>query len=410
MSCAYELRCVSCGRVYPAAQAPDYVCGVCEETYTPGMPLRGVLECVYDYAAWRAAHARSNALTEVLWPCEPAALARVPLRVGGTPLYAMPRLAARAGVAAVWLKDDTVEPTGSLKDRATTLVLAMALQRGISHVTCASTGNAACSLAGLSAAAGVHAHIFVSARAPRAKLAQIAAYGAELIAIDGTYDDCFEMSIRATRERGWYNRNTAYNPWTIEGKKSVGWELGLECAACVPDQVFVPTGDGVIISGVYKGLYDLMQLGWLERMPRLVAVQAKGSCAIARALAVGSRGYDARHANAQSVADSLVVAAPRNAEFALKALRASTGYAVCVRDEEILRAITDLAELTGVYAEPAAAAAWAGLLAARAHGLIGAQETAALLITGTGLKDSDAGERAVALRNGRAGVSPPLYP
>lgn len=410
MSCAYELRCVSCGRVYPSAQAPDYLCGVCAEKYTPGMPLRGVLECVYDYAAWRAAHARSNALAEVLWPCEEAALARVPLRVGGTPLYDMPRLAARVGIAAVWLKDDSGEPTGSLKDRATKLVLAMALQRGFSHVTCASTGNAACSLAGLSAAAGVQAHIFVSARAPRAKLTQIAAYGAELIAIDGTYDDCFEMSIRATRERGWYNRNTAYNPWTIEGKKSAGWELGLQCSTRMPDQIFVPTGDGVIISGVYKGLYDLMQLGWLRQMPRLVAVQPEGSCAIARALAAGGSAYDARHANAQSVADSLVVSAPRNAELALKALRASAGYAVCVSDEEILRAITELAELTGVYAEPAAAAAWAGLLAARARGLIGAQETAALLITGTGLKDSTAAERAIELRAGRAGASPYPHP
>jgi len=398
MSCAYELRCVSCGRVYAAEQAPDYLCSACAEQYTPGLPLRGVLECVYDYAAWRAEHERGAALHEVLWPCSAAELARVPLRVGGTPLYDVPRLAERADVAAVWVKDDTTEPTGSYKDRATQLVLAMALRRGITHVTCASTGNAACSLAGLSAAAGVHAHIFVSARAPRAKLAQIAAYGAELIAVDGTYDDCFEMSIRATRAHGWYNRNTAYNPWTIEGKKSAGWELGLQCGARVPDQVFVPTGDGVIISGIYKGLCDLIQLGWLEKMPRLVAVQPEGSCAIARALAAGGGGRDARHPNAHSVADSLVVSAPRNAELALKAVRASAGYAVCVSDDDILRALTELAELTGVYAEPAAAAAWAGLLAARAHGHIAARESAALLVTGTGLKDSAAAERAVALR------------
>ncbi|MCX7847193.1 MAG: pyridoxal-phosphate dependent enzyme, partial [bacterium] len=304
MSCAYELRCVSCGRVYAAAVAPEYVCRECGAGRVGGKPLRGVLECVYDYAAWRARHRREEALGEVLWPCTREELARVPLRVGGTPLYEVPRLAASVGVRRVWLKDESVEPTGSLKDRATKLVLAMAIRRGYSDVTCASTGNAACSLAGLCAAAGLRAHIFVPAGAPRAKLTQIAAYGAELIAVDGSYDECYERSLAATREYGWYNRNTAYNPWTIEGKKSVAWEVGLECGGEVPDQVFVPTGDGAIVSGVYKGFYDLVQLGWLERIPRIVAVQAEGSSAIARAIMAGGDGLEARHAGAHSVADS----------------------------------------------------------------------------------------------------------
>ena len=401
----YTLRCASCGRGYAAGEAPDYVCAACAQQQTPGAPLRGLLEVVYDYAAWRAQHRAGDALSQPLLPCTPDELARIPLRIGATPLYRAPRLAARAQVAAVWLKDDTSEPTGSYKDRATQLVVAMALRRGAAHLTCASTGNAACSLAGVCAAAGLHAHIFVSARAPRAKLAQIAAYGADVIAVDGTYDDCFDMSLAATREHGWYNRNTAYNPWTIEGKKTAAWEIGVQCAAALPDQVFVPTGDGTMISGIYKGFHDLHALGWITRIPRLVAVQPHGSAAIAAALAEGADGYAAHHAGAASVADSLVVRAPRCAALALRALRASNGYAVRVTDEEILHALVELAAQCGVFAEPAAAAAWAGLLAARHRGLIRPDETAAVLITGTGLKDVAAAERALALCSGRHSAS-----
>lgn len=392
---------MTCGQGYGAEEAPEYVCEGCARGQVAGRPLVGMLECEYDYGAWRGRGGRGAVGWEVLWPCREEEVKRIGLRVGGTPLYDVEGMARRAGVARVMVKDESVQPTGSLKDRATQLALAMALRRGVRDVTCASTGNAACSLAGLSAAVGLRAHIFVPACAPRGKLVQIAAYGAELIAVEGTYDDCFEMSIRATREHGWYNRNTGYNPWTIEGKKSVAWEIGEQCGGRVPSQVFVPTGDGVIISGVYKGFYDLWRLGWVEAIPRLVAVQPEGSAAIARAIAGGGDGREAQHAGACSVADSLVVAAPRAAVTAVRAVRASGGYAVCVSDEEILRAITELAELAGVYAEPAGAAAWAGLLKAREKGLISAGESALLLITGSGLKDHVSAERAVALRRGR---------
>jgi threonine synthase len=296
----------------------------------------------------------------------------------------------------VWVKDDTVLPTGSLKDRASALVIRMALQLGQRVLTCASTGNAASSLAGLSAVAGLDAVLFVSARAPRAKLVQPAACGARLVCIDGSYDACYELSREASDTYGWYNRNTAYNPWTTEGKKSVAWELALQVPG-LPDQVFVPTGDGSILSGVCKGFRDLVQLGWLDRIPRIVAVQAEGSAAIARAFAAGGDGSDAAVADACSVADSLVVNVPRNAVRAVRDVRACNGYCVCVSEADILAATPEVATRTGVFVEPAAAAAWAGLKRAREEDLIGPQDTAVLLLTGNGLKDVAAVAAAVEL-------------
>jgi len=315
----FHFRCVTCGRTYAADDAPEYVCPDCAAGQEAGKPLAGVLECLYDYEAYRDAHSRADARKEILFPS-----VRFPrIRVGNTPLYEAPRLAEKAGVKAVWLKDETVEPTGSYKDRASYLVVAMAQEKGYTKITCASTGNAASSLAGICASAGLESYIFVSATAPRAKLVQLAAYGAHLFPIDGTYDTCFELSLQATREFGWYNRNTAYNPWTIEGKKSAAWEIAWQLDFNMPDHIFVPTGDGVIISGMYKGFFDLKKLGWIDRIPKLVAVQPRGSNAIVSAFEDGRGGSEAFCASAVSVADSLVVDAPRNAISALRSLRLS---------------------------------------------------------------------------------------
>ena len=359
------------------------------------MPLSGVLTCRYDYDRLRPDYSRESARQAILFPALAAETTEKLLLAGNTPVYRAPRLARAAGVRAVWLKDETVEPTGSLKDRASWLVTAIALQQGKTVITCASTGNAASSLAGMCAAAGVRCVLFVPAAAPRAKLIQPAAYGACVLPIDSGYDDCFELSLLATERFGWYNRNTAYNPWTIEGKKSCAWELACQLDFNLPDQVFVPTGDGVILSGMYKGFYDLQQLGLIDRIPMLVAVQPSGADALAAALARNSDGHDARCAAAASIADSLVVQAPRNAVMALHALRATGGYGITVSEEEILEAVRDVSSQTGIFVEPAAAAAWAGLKKAREEGRISAKETAALLLTGSGLKDIAAAERAV---------------
>ncbi len=388
----YQLECVTCGRVYRAAAAPAYVCTACAATQTPGAPLRGVLACRYDYAAFAARHARRDARTAVLLPL-PSAVPRL-LAVGNTPLYDAPRLARRAGVRRVALKDETVEPTHSLKDRASWLVVQMALAQGHHTLVCASTGNAAGSLAAMCAAAHLECHLYVSSTAPHAKLVQLRACGAILHCSAGSYDELFEASLQATRAHGWYNRNTAYNPWTIEGKKTAAWELAWQSDFELPEYVVVPTGDGVILAGIHKGFHDLLQLGWIERMPRLVAVQPAGASALVAAWDRGSDGSDAI-GEAASVADSLVVRAPRNAILALRALRTSGGYAVRVTDHQILAALRDLGMLTGIFVETAAAAAWAGLCVARAQGLLTADASVALLLTGSGLKDVNAARKAL---------------
>ncbi len=390
----YFLKCSTCKHVFSSENAPEYLCPDCSKKNKPGKPILGVLECFYDYDSWKKNHNRKNAKKEILFPNFPTS--QLPnfnfLQVGNTPLYNSKKLAENIDVKSVFLKDETVEPTGSYKDRASQLVVAMALKKGYDKITCASTGNAASSLAGMCASAGLKSFIFVSASAPKAKLIQIASYGATLFPIDGTYDDCFELSLQATEKFGWYNRNTAYNPWTIEGKKTGAWEIAWQCNFLLPDQIFVPTGDGVIISGIYKGFFDLKQLGWIENIPKLVAVQPENSNAIYKAF---FNETESICKPAISIADSLVVDAPRNSKLAVRCINNSNGYAITVSEEEIISAIPETASQTGIFVEPAAAAALAGLKKARENNKIKANESAVLLLTGTGLKNIAAAEKTV---------------
>ena len=211
-----------------------------------------------------------------------------PCRVGGTPLLPVPGLRRELGMPHLWVKDETRNPSGSTKDRASLLVVAKAIEYGVDTVATASTGNAASALAAVAAAAGVRAVVFVPASAPAAKLAQAATYGARVVPVAGSYDEAFELSIAACEKFGWYNRNTAFNPFTIEGKKTVALEIAADLKPEAPDVALVPTGDGVIISGVAKGFADLVHGGLLHRRPRLIAVQPTGSPAIARALRSGA--------------------------------------------------------------------------------------------------------------------------
>jgi threonine synthase len=317
-----------------------------------------------------------------------------PLPVGATPLLEAPGLRSSLGLPRLWLKDDTRNPSGSTKDRASFLAVAKASEYGLDTIATASTGNAATALAAVSAAAGVRAVVFVPVSAPEGKLAQMLAYGAEVFRVEGIYDDAFELCRAACEEFGWYNRNTALNPFTIEGKKTAGLEIAVDMAPESPDVVVVPTGDGVILAGVAKGFADLVRGGILQRAPRLVAVQPEGAAAVVQAWRAGADDITPVR-GAASVADSLVVEAPRNARLCLRRIRESGGGAVSVPDREILAAIPELARLSGVFAEPAAAASLAGLRAALEVGLIEASERIVLLVTGTGLKDVAAASRAV---------------
>ncbi|HEY65865.1 MAG TPA: threonine synthase, partial [Caldilineae bacterium] len=316
-----------------------------------------------------------------------------PLQVGWTPLYAAPRLARAVGVRSLWIKDDGRNPTGSLKDRASALVLAVAAARDEAVITTASTGNAAAALAGLAASTGQRTVIFVPEAAPPAKIAQLLAYGARVLLIRGNYDAAYDLCLEATRAFGWYCRNTAYNPYTAEGKKTVAFEVAEQLGWRAPEWVVVPVGDGNIITGVYRGFQDLMALGWIERMPRLLAVQAEGSGAVYQAWMDGRE--EVEPVAAHTVADSIAADLPRDGRRALRAIRETRGACVAVSDGEILAAIPALARGSGVFAEPAAAAGYAGLRRAVAAGIVGPEAEVVLLVTGNGLKDVGSVRRSI---------------
>ncbi len=381
-----ELRCVLCGRSYRPDEV-QYTCLDCGDA--------GTLDVVYDFDAMRRAVTRdqiSRNPDPSMWRYRPllplADDAKVPpLEVGGTPLYNAPRVAERLGLPQVWVKDDGRNPTGSLKDRASALIVARAMAEGIEVVTTASTGNAAAALAGLSASVGLPAVIFVPAAAPEAKIAQLLIYGAKVLLVQGNYDMAFDLAVQASERYGWYCRNTGMNPYTLEGKKTVAYEMAEQLGWQVPDVVVLSVGDGNIISGVYKGFKDLHDLGWIDRMPRLIGVQAEGSAACYQVWKSGENPATMKPINSQTVADSIGADLPRDRVKAVRAVRNTKGAFVTVSDSAILDAIPALAQLTGVFAEPAASASYAGLQAALEQGVISHGERVLVLVTGNGLKD-----------------------
>jgi len=387
----WKLTCTECGAHYDERDV-RYVCPVCAEAQSPGDSTRGVLEVEWDVDALRAGWSAylDDALTRGLERVRPLLPLSdrapvLPLVVGDTPMCAVPLLRENLGLPNLWVKDDTRNPSASYKDRASALVCLKAAEYGESVIVAASTGNAATALSCLAASLGQRAVILVPASAPRAKLVQMLCYGAQVVPVQGSYDQAFELSLEATRLFGWYNRNTAYNPFTIEGKKTAALEVVRDLGGRSPDAVVIPTGDGVILSGIAKGFRDLVRAGVITRVPKLISVQAAGSAAIANAVREG-RDLVAVP-GAKTVADSICVDAPRAGLLAVREIRASGGHAVVVEDEAIVRAIAELARLGGIFAEPAAAAALAGLHVAMQESVISANDEIVLMITGHGLKD-----------------------
>jgi threonine synthase len=325
--------------------------------------------------------------------------------VGWTPLLRPPGLGEALGLDRLYLKDDGRNPTASFKDRASAVVVARAREIGAEMIVTASTGNAGAALAGMAAAAKVPAVILAPRTAPPAKIAQLLVFGARVFLVDGSYDEAFDLSLQAAQAFGWYCRNTGFNPFTAEGKKTAAFELceqlgaelvdapGPGAAWQTPDAVFVSVGDGNIISGLHKGFKDLLALGWIERMPRLYGVQAAGSAAVANAFRAGTEVVEA--VRASTLADSISVDLPRDGLRAVRAARETGGAYLVVEDAEILTAIAALGRQAALFAEPAGAAAFAGLSAAAEHGLIQAEESVVVMITGSGLKDVPAATRAV---------------
>lgn len=381
----FKYQCTTCGSEYGQDQF-IYLCPACNRNQLPKQPPKGVLKVLYDYTALNSKRTgfeqlRRNGFLDIL-PIQK--LTSLPnLKIGNTPLYCIRELNREKIPFGLYLKDDSQNPTYSYKDRASALVSAYAREHGFETIVAASTGNAGSSLAGICAAQGQKAIIMVPATAPAAKLTQIMMYGAFIVPVKGSYDDAFDLSIAASDQFGWYNRNTAYNPITVEGKKTVAFELFEELNFKVPDRIFIPVGDGVIISGVYKGFEDLMNLGIIDRIPTMVAVQAQGSDNLVRN--IGNSIFEMKLSH--TLADSISVNAPRNFYMAKRYLHEYQGEAITVTDEEILSASSLLASRTGLFTEPASAAAFAGMMKYRQQGRMEPGSLNVVLLTGSGLKD-----------------------
>jgi threonine synthase len=398
-------RCSLCGTEY----SPDEITYTCPKD-------GGNLDVLLDYEALKNKYKQDDILSRTipsLWryrpllPVQEPEGGATPLHAaGGTPVFKLASLGQELGLQNLWLKDESRNPTASFKDRASAIVVARAQEIEADVVVTASTGNAGAALAGMSAAVGQKAVIFAPKSAPQAKVAQLLIFGAKVILVDGTYDDAFDLTIQCAEEFGWYCRNTGYNPFTAEGKKTAAfeiWEWWLEAHANWHDEfgedlnhppltVFVSVGDGNIISGIHKGFKDLYQLGWLARIPRIIGVQAEGSAAISNAFHGNTETITP--VSAKTIADSISVDLPRDGVRAIRAAKETGGTYVNVSDAEILQAIAQLGRV-GIFAEPAGATAYAGLVKAVATGVVGSEDPSLVLNTGSGLKDVRAAMSAV---------------
>ncbi len=381
------LRCITCGKEYSPDEI-EYTCPKCG-------PRRGTLEVIYDYQRLSETFNKESLASDQersMWryfpllPIEDRCFIQ-PLRVGYTPVYSFPKLASEYGLASLYIKDDGQNPTASYKDRASSIVVIKAQEKGKAVVTAASTGNAASSLAGFSAATKLQTVIFVPRIAPEAKVTQLLIYGAKVFLVNGSYDVAYDLAAQAAEEFGWYNRSAAVNPYLVEGKKTGALELSEQLSWNMPDVVFVGVGDGSVISGICKGFDELKKLKIIDSVPRVIGVQAEGSAPIATAFA----NYDGKEVTikdieAKTVADSICVGKPRDIVKAVKYVATNGGYFITVSDEQIRQAIAIMARRTGVFPEPAGAAPFAGLLKEASEGRI-AGKTAAVMVTGNGLKD-----------------------
>lgn len=385
----FYYRCSECGlemEIKPNVR----LCPACSSAGEADKPLRGVLETVCEGRPAASPFEDPEDFIHELLPVEREFFPTIP--VGMTPLWEPSNLREELGLANLFIKDDTLNPTGSLKDRASYLVAAFARKYKINDIVVASTGNAASSMAGVGAAAGLNVKIFIPASAPKAKMVQALQYGAEVNLVDGTYDMAFDKSIEYTDKYGGLNRNTAYNPLTLEGKKTAALEV-FTTMKRAPDYVFVPVGDGVILGGLYRGFIDLYEKGYTDKIPVIHSVQAEGSCAINRALEEG----DFREpVPSDTIADSISVDIPRNGYYAVKMLKKYDGRGVTVSDSEILEAQKMLASKAGLFAEPSSASVLAGLLKVRET--ITDDAYTALVVTGSGLKDIDGAMRALDIK------------
>ena len=307
-------RCLACAE-FQLSEFTGFVCPSCG----------GNLDITYDYSVIGNTIAdgfgsgpndifRYAPLLPIATPDAP-----FPLKVGGTPLYPASRLGDSIGLHNLYLKDDTVNPSASIKDRASAIALQRGKEIGVQTVAVASTGNAGSSTACLAAALGLRAVVFVPASAPVAKLTQSLSFGATVLAVRGSYDDAFDLCRITADEFGWFNRSTGLNPFTREGKKTCAYEIWEALDGRVPDRVVVPTGDGNLLSGIWKGWFDLRAVGLIKRLPKIDCVQSEASAAISNTVrrirdgdAVDWSSVVLDEVSATTVADSISVDRPRD--------------------------------------------------------------------------------------------------
>src|SRR6056297_3916450 len=385
------LHCIKCGREYEA-DPERYLCDDCED---------GILDVDYDYqkikAEWSKEALKANP-DQRIWRFEPLLpikpeTEKPKLAVGNTPVYNSPALAEEFGIRELIIKDDGLNPTATLKDRASAMAVVKAQEAGSKTVACSSTGNAASSLAGNIASMGgrMKAVIFVPDRAPGGKLVQLLIYGAEVVSVKGSYEETFYLSDKAIKKWGWYNRNAAINPYLVEGKKTAVLELAEQLNWDMPDWVVFSVGDGCTIAGAYKGFYDLEQIGFIKNIPKLLGVQAEGCAPITKSFKTGKK-LEVTEEN--TIADSIAVGSPSNYKKALTAVKKSRGDMINVSDQDILKMIKNLGSTTGIFGEPAGVAGLAGLEKAVSLGIIKADDNVAAVITGNGLKYIDNARKA----------------
>ncbi len=400
MAKVLALQCDTCGNSFlPDGDVQDY-CPVCGSQY-------GTLECVIDlnHAALSlekvplSERSQDSILRyEPLLPFENPAYFP-PLRIGQTPVYHVNALAKYLGIRDILIKDDGLNPSGSYKDRASGVVVARALELGYPVVACASTGNAAASLAACCAAVQMPCVVFVPEEAPAAKLTQIAAFGAYLVAVKGSYDQAVDLATTACRKFGWFNRSAGMNPYLVEGKKTGAYELAEFMSFQLPDAVFVGVGDGSVITGICKGFEEFKRLGLIDTVPRVFGVQSVGASVLADAFRVFRRTatIDIRPRTVFTCADSISVGNPREGVRAIKSVYKTGGDILAVTDDDILKSLRLLPQKSGVFSEPAGVIGLSGVIMALEKNILSRSDSAAIFVTGSGLKDIRTAQRVVNL-------------
>lgn len=393
----YYYQCFDCKKEYTSEEIEGktiYLCPHCGEA-KKNMPLNGVLKVIYDYEFIKTQYSKNNFLKlpfgefwayPYLWSLNITDNKFDNITASYFTKIALnnhPIVESESNGRKLYFLDETRNPTLSFKDRATNLVVLKAIQTGNDEIAAASTGNAGSSLAGICSKLGLSSHVFVPRNIPEGKLIQIKSYGANIYTVDGDYDMAFDLCQEISQKKGWYNRNTAYNPLTIEGKKSAAYDIFISFEGKLPEYIFVPVGDGVIISGIYKGFSELLELGWIKKLPKIIGVQSEGSNALIRYLKTGKFEYRP----ASTIADGICSGAPRNLYMAADAIKNSSGFGIEVTDREILAAQKTIANSIGILAEPAGAASYAGYKKGIETSNINQTDDIIILLTGSGLKD-----------------------